>query len=302
MLSKNRTESILKTLLFYLKKNPDDYAIQQSIIFFEATKNFISYIYWILVKAPYIDESRILELGDFSFSIWDQEMYDGLIQVERGKFLGLVNPLVKKIVGYLKNRQEKTVIVTVGSGGMEVERQVLQMLLASGYQHKVLWIGIDRSDIAHAVAEKNLNSLGTSMKVIKTDLLTSENLFGFIDDGQYQVILCKNDFFDIVKFFNTKEFDLVVSSLFKHHLPPDLKIKFDQVTKYIAKNFLEYDGYRNLVNLIPQSLIAWNNPILLNASVFSGLRYQQKNKIKIPNDCKITFYSIGTYLLASSNT
>lgn len=95
---------------------------------------------------------------------------------------------------------------------------------------------------------------------------------------------------------------MVFHSLFRHHLNNPQKKQIDSVIKTIAKSSLEYDGYKSWFVMIPQTIMVWRQPILLNATIFSDLRYSTKEEIRsrIKNRQKLSFFRIGTYLLESN--
>jgi SAM-dependent methyltransferase len=188
----------------------------------------------------------------------------------------------------------------MGCGGMEVERQVIQVLQAKQHPGCVLFVGIDQSPVAHAIAKENLHTLGSAIVIEEYERLDREYLKSAVMSSQqtYSVILAKNDVFKLHEEFHGCLFDIAFSSLFKHHLPPARKDEFDQTLAAVAKRVLEYDGYKSWGVMIPQTLTTWKSPVLLNGTIFSDLRYHTKKELKKKaGGHKISFTKIGTYLM-----
>ncbi|MEK9182127.1 MAG: hypothetical protein AAB781_00890 [Patescibacteria group bacterium] len=272
------------------------YAIEENIRFAEAIKSLPSYVWWLLTKAPKIDGSRLLELTDFPVEEWDVRMHGRLMEVERDKKIKLIKPLVDKITEFIIQENRPLVLANLGAGGMEVDRQVISNLLDKKYSQPIIFIGVDKSPITNKIAKENLNSLREGIEIFDIEILT-KNRFDEIAKANkgIAVILCKNDIFKLNAEFPPKYFDLVYNSLFKHHLVEESdKKKLDKIVNEISKKSLEYDGYRSWPHSIPQSIVAWNNPVFLNGTIFSMLRYSNKKSLNFP---KISFFKNTAHYL-----
>src|ERR1035437_5089359 len=109
------------------------YAIDENITFLIAIRHFTSYIWWLLNKPKNIVSTKLLELTDFPVEDWDIKMHNRLIEIERNKRIGLGKPLVDKILEYIHTENHQLVLVNLGAGGMEVDRQVIVNLLERKY-------------------------------------------------------------------------------------------------------------------------------------------------------------------------
>src|SRR3989344_7267913 len=78
------------------------YAIDENIVFLEAAKSFPRFLRWVLGKMGRIDGSRLLELTDFPVPEWDIKMHERLIEIQRRKRPGLIEPIVSAIVDFVK--------------------------------------------------------------------------------------------------------------------------------------------------------------------------------------------------------
>lgn len=298
----NRQEVIEHVLNdLHTLKNSDSfsnqYAIDENIIFFESIKSFPQYVKWLITRAPKLQRESLLELTDFPFPHWDREMHTKLVEIEKKSFPGLVKPLVDRIVAIILKRNQRTILCDLGCGGMEIERQILKKLLSKKFNQKVLFIGIDKSQVVHEVAKRNLHEVEHLIDVFDINLLDQRKFNEVIEttSQKHAVIMCRNDVFELPNYFPPQSFDIIFHSLFKHHLNNIEKNKIDEAISKVAKIILEYDGYRNWKVIPIQSLTIWKSPVLLNATIFSDLRYQERAYIK-KQFSNVSFLRIGTYL------
>lgn len=277
------------------------YAIQENIKFAEAIKSLPRYAWWLLTRAPKIDGARLLELTDFPVEEWDVRMHGRLMEIERNKNIKLIKPLVDRILKFVFDENRPLIMANLGAGGMEVDRQVISELIDKKYDKPIIFIGVDKSPITNKIAKENLNSLGKGIEIFDIENLAKNRLDEIAGANKgVAVILCKNDIFSLDVEFPPKYFDLVYSSLFKHHLTEDGRQKLDKTIKEISKKSLEYDGYRSWRVIIPQTIVGWNYPNFLNAEIFSNLRFKDKKSLIVflGNKGKISFYKgTGFYLL-----
>lgn len=277
------------------------YAIEENIRFAEAMKSLSRYIWWLLTRVPKIDGSKLLELTDFPVEEWDVRMHKRLVEMERKDRPGLVKPLVKKIVEFILKENKSLTLANLGAGGMEVDRQVISELIDKKYDKPIIFIGVDKSPITNKIAKENLNSLGRGIEIFDIENLTKDRLGEIKKTNKgIAVVLCKNDIFNLGVEFPPKYFDLVYSSLFKHHLTEADKERLDKIIKNISKKSLEYDGYKNWLVVPLQTLVGWNYLLFLNAEIFSNLRFKEKKILMSSsrNKGKIWFYKgTGFYLL-----
>ena len=298
-------DEILADLYLLKKSDNNNYAIDENTAFFKAIKSKIGYTKWLFLKAFKIDSSKLLEFTDFAIPKWDRRMHQALVKLEKRKFPGLIKPLVSRISSIIISNTKNTLVADFGSGGIEVVRQVIVQLLNNHYGNAVTFVGVDNSNSAHEVAMENLKELTEKgvVDILKVEKLDQESLNDIIRKNrkQYKVILCKNNLFKISDCFYSRVFDIVFHSLFKHHFNKRDKEKLDGIGKQLGRIYLEYDGYKSWPHiLVPHTLTGWKDPVFLNATIFSDLRYFTKKELKnnIKNG-KINFYSIGTYLLES---
>jgi len=278
----------------------DAYAIDENIAFLKSIKNIFSYIGWLINRPKAIDPARLLELTDFPVEEWDVKMHRRLIEIERNKHIGVGKPLVDNILAYIAREDRPLTLVNLGAGGMEVDRQVIAALLEKKYPHPLIIIGVDKSPTTHKIAKENLSSLGAGVNIIERDRLARQELDGIKAANKgITVILCKNDIFDLDKEFSVGSFDLIYHSLFKHHLPPDTRPCLDELMKKLSRTAYEYDGFRTWQVIVPQTIVAWNHPYFLGATVFSNIRFDTEPVVKARAGARsLSFHkNTGHYLL-----
>lgn len=284
-------------------KGNNKYAIEENIIFFNSVKSRITFLKWLFFRAPNIDSSRLKELNDFPFSKWERELHIKLMEMERKKFPGMIEPLKQRLIEFILKEKPK-VIVDLGSGAMEIDRQVLEELVRQNYKEKLIIIGIDKSSIAHELSKNNLADLQDYVEIIEADILTEETIDNYRSgEKNLTVILCKNNIFSLDKDFKNSLFDLIFYSKFRHHLNGDEKEKLDYIVKKIGKKCIEYDDYKSWLLMIPQSLATWNSLVLMNGAIFSRLRDLTKQELidRTKDNQEIYFFKVGSYLLETKN-
>jgi hypothetical protein len=254
----------------------EQYAIDANIEFFTACRSVLGYISWLRTRAGKLDGSKLFEINDL-LPKWDQTMHRKLIEMEKKKFPGLIKLLVDKLHELIAGNASDVVVADIGSGGMEAERQVLGRLIAGDHSHKVVFVGVDQSLDARVVAKENLASLGDDIVQVEVDQLTAAKLGEIIskESKRFIVIHCRNDIFALDKVFGSHTFNIAFHTLFKHHLTTEQQDHLDQILDKIATRVLEYDGFQKWFLLVPQSIFGWVDPVFLNATVFSFLRYKK---------------------------
>jgi hypothetical protein len=299
-------DHVLKDLAT-LKDNPtfaNQYAINELIAFFTAIKTYPSYVRWIARRAPKLDRTRLLELTDLPFPRWDRAMHEKLVELESQKFPGLITPLVNRLLQLIIGKKDSGPFIALhlGSGGREVDRQVLKMLIDKKYPGQVVLIGDDISSIANELAKENLREIEPFIAIYESKKITKAELDGILkkETSRHVVISAQNDIFSLSHDFPARTFDVVYHTLFKHHLNDLQKEKLDLEIAPLGKTLLEYDGLKSWPFLIgPHTWSSWQNPPLMNGSIFSNLRYSTKEEMKniaTKRGGQIHFFKIATYL------
>lgn len=282
---------------------PHQYAVYENIIFLNSTKSFSTFLKWWFTKARKIDGKKLLEINDLPLknsAVWDRELHYGLVHLQRKSRPGLIKPIVHRIVRFIQKERRPLIIGDLGSGGMEIERQIIDMLTQDVTHYPIIFVGFDKSPNAHYIARENLRTIGKPIDIHEIAKLDASLLKSLVlkAGNKQTIILSKNDIFELDKSFQENTFDLILHSLFKHHLNNNEKETIDKITKKLARSVLEFDGYHSWLMMIPQAIADWPNPILVNGAIFSNLRYQTKREIQKRNKgVSIYFSKIGTYCM-----
>jgi hypothetical protein len=297
-------DSALKKLRVFEAEDNDErrgYAIRENIVFLEAARSLPRYFWWLLRVAPKLDGSRLLELTDFPVEEWDVAMHERLIEMQKRKRPGLVTPLVSAITEYVQNESRDLIVVNLGAGGMEVDRQVAEWALKANHPHTLTLVAVDKSPTTRRIAYENLKEHANDVEIIETGELTQMELDRIRENTQKRIliVMCANDIFELDQKFEPQYFDLVYHSLFRHHLSSVEQEKLDCTIQAIGKRHFEFDGYKSWPVVVPQTIVGWNYLHFLNAELFSNLRFKNKREIMARAHTKgdVGFYNItGCYL------
>jgi hypothetical protein len=257
-----------------------EYALNENIHFFESTKSLWSYIKWFLERAPKIDGEKLLEINDL-LPKWDDAMHLKLAEMQSKKFPGLIKPAVDRIYNFIKSQKKPLVLISLACGAMELERQLFEKLIKDNHTYPVLIVAVDLSEGALNIAQNNLSKLQNEVKIIRVNNLASAlEEHKKIHESKHKVILFQQNIFNLKEVLAFQKSDMAYHTLFKHHLTTDLKNKFELVLTDITKTVVEYDGFKSWINMFPQTIVGWYNPVFLNAEIFSNLRFKTKQEIK----------------------
>jgi len=296
---KEQINRIISDLENMREKVPQEesYALEENIVFFRAIYSFYDYILWLISRARKIDKERLLELTDFPFPEWQRELHICLAEMEKKPFPGMITPLRDAIVNYIYENDPE-ILMDLGYGSMEVERQYLSILKEKGYSRKLIIIGIDLSPLVAELAIKNLEELGSFINIVKASTVSFSDILKFKNKDKHTLILAQNNIFDLGHCFSDSQIDLIYYSKFKHHLTKNQREDLDHVVSSLGKNVIEYDDIYSFLNLLLPSLGAWKYPVLLNGAIFSRLRDPNRETLRSSegNGWSVKFFRNGSYL------
>lgn len=274
---------ILKDLEDLKKRGFENmYAVEENIKFFRALYSLPRYARWLIKEMPKIDGSRLLELSDFHLhnGKWESILQKELLALEKKKIPDVLRGLRKEIVKQIENlagAKEMLLLVSVGSGTMEIERQVVRDLRARGSAQKITFVGIDNSEASIKAAQENLAELYIPIAMLQSlDSQTIQNTLLAPSSDQYKVFIFNGDALKLEEYFQPKSVDIVFHSRFKHHLPDGVKDKFDEMLTKTSNKIIEHDDLNGWFLLLFSTIFNWRKPILMNGAVFSCLRDPKK--------------------------
>jgi hypothetical protein len=300
----NIREKKISEILSYLEsiKHPGSehlYPIQENIKFFNSITSFKGFFKWIKKEAPFINNDKVCELTELGSSLYDEELHESLIKLERGFVPGFINPLVKKVTSLIKKSNSPLLIADLGSGSAELTRQIIQNVLKKKNLQPLTIVAFDNSEVSQLIAQRNLSCFNESIDFVKKNKIHESDLAVSIKNNNkpIKVIFCSNDIFNIENDFENIQFDIIYHSFFKHHLNKAQKIKLDGIIKKKSEIAFEYDGYHSLSGATIQAFFVWKNPVLLSGAIFSNLRYYSKQELKeFSKDSKVYIYRFGKLL------
>lgn len=302
---KSNRKQIVEEILVDLRKyqnhcsEEESYAVQQNIVFFESLKNLFSYASWCFKHARNIDALRLLELMDLPFEKWETMLHDDLVALDAKPFPGLLNPIKKKVLSHVL-ANPNAVVVDLGCGAMEVERQLLADIKQSGkHVEPITFIGVDQSQVFKKSIQERFADLRDICDLHFVNHLTYGNLESFRHKktNKHNVVLAHNDIFALPDVWKPGQVDLFFYIRFRHHLNEKQKGELDAVFNALGPSTVfEYDDVNSFPFLFVPLLTSWHNPVLLNAATFSRLRDPSKAELRKRKGWKTTFYKEGMYL------
>lgn len=295
----------LNQIIFDLKKYyevaPEEqkYAIRQNIRFFRACRTLPQYLFWGIINRPRIRGEELLEIADLPLPRWERELYENLTIVERRNFPGLTKPLRDLLFVQMIHHNRK-VVLDLGCGSMEAERQVLGLLKADNFNTCPVFIGVDSAPQAWTVIMEVFSEFGDRVDVIRVK--TPDNIKTAVKKPT--IYFYCHDGLNAARQLKGK-YDLMFSSRFRHHLHRSGKKELDKLHIEVPLA-VEYDDYGTHLSWLPPLLTAWNRPILLSGAVFSHIRQPSKKSVKAvkrknSNPKVKIFNPPGTYAKIYSN-
>jgi hypothetical protein len=299
---KNERSLKIQEILAFLEKEKETnstqiYSINENIRFFRSISSFTGFLKWYRCFHKHIDGSRITELTDFENKHFTRELHGELIKVERRKYPGLITPLVIAICNQIRSLKKDVLMADIGSGSMELTRQIIARLVRKNNVRKLTIFAYDKSPSAHEKAIENLSSLNEYVEIHVMDTFDNEKLSQILKCSRknINIILSQENVFNLGRENTKLKFDIIYHSYLKHHLDEFQKKEIDSIVAGISNKTFEYDGFYSPLGMLIQAIYTWKNPILLNGAVFSILRSPALDTLnQIPGPVRI--YKIGKNL------
>lgn len=272
-------DEILKDLEGLKKRGFENmYALDENIKFFEAMRSPFKYIKWLINEKPKINGSRLLELSDFPLGHgrWESTLQSELLALEKKRFPDVLNiprSAILKQISKIQDNNKRLVIVGLGSGTFEMERQIIEKLKAQHDQHKIIFIGIDNSSASIEAAKKNL--IGIDVQIVDVADINAailETIKTKYSSRQYIICLLAGNALDLNKYFANKSIDIMFHSRFKHHLSKAAQEQLDKLIEDVSNYAVEHDDLNGWFLLVVAPLLNWNKPVMMNGALFSSFR------------------------------
>ena len=286
----------IKEILADLKNlaSQPDYveAVKLNTEFFRATRSPISYLCWLVFKAPKLRRNRakVTELADLPLPRWQKAVLETLSFFEEWMptLLPIKNRVVRELEKLKESKQEPIVVASLGCGGMELERQIIYQLLRKRFCFPAVFIGVDYSAASLEVATskfQNLTSKGLVHMQTITHLGNNElaKLKAQAASQGFMVVSLRNDAFAL-KELAENSFDLVYHARLRHHLTSEEARKLDELANHLAPNLVELDDIFSVRAIIIMSIFMWRFPAILNGGILSCLRDYSKRELRLKRE------------------
>lgn len=281
------------------KSDTEKYAIEQNILFFKSIQSVFSYGRWLYGTRKHIRSKDLLEVNELLPDL-DEIFHAKMAEIERRAHPGIIRPIVEYVTEFATNLSQgkRLRIASLGSGSMEVERQIIEQLQKTKNVKPLTIVGFDVSPNTRAFAAKNLSVL-TNVRIVQEEIKLTEERLAVLERETQEpilVVISDNDIFALSSYFTPHAFDLVVTALFLHHLNEADRIRLVEQMRTFASRTLNYDGYKNEIVIPILSMTGWNSPVFLNAAIFSTIRFSDRAEtLRLHTDTKIDFYGHGHY-------
>jgi hypothetical protein len=279
-------------------------AVKLHTEFFRATRSPISYLCWLVFKAPRLRRNRanLNELADLPLPRWQKYVLEALAWFEQwmSAMAPIKNRVIRELVKLEEVKQEPIVVASLGCGSMELERQIIYELIRKRFRSPVIFIGVDYSVASLEVATSRFRTLTSKGLVHMQTItrLTNDELARLKRQASSQgflVVSLRNDAFSM-KDLAENSFELVYHTRFRHHLTGEEARKLDELATYLAPSVVELDDVFSVRALIIMSIFMWRFPAILNGAILSCLRDYSRRELmaKIKEGWK--FSVSGRYL------
>lgn len=287
-------------------------AAEINITFLKSARSVFGYFRWLITVMPKLRQERenILELADLPLPKWQKETHLRLINLERLAFPGLLKPVKKTVLQEIfqwgKIKKGPIILLSIGSGGMELERQIIKELLNRNFQLPIIFLCVEKSPYISKIGLLNLKKsfLGEGIKIKKIPRLDNRVLTEleqevFKKEKKILITLLNIDIFNLKGILAPNSIDLVYHSRLKHHLSPVEKENLDKIETYISPKIIEFDDIFSVPVFIFPSIITWRWPVTLNGAILSYIRDYSKRELlsQSKKSWKIKIYNtLGYYL------
>lgn len=254
--------------------------LEENLAFLEAIRTFFGWARWAWGRARRLDPDSLLELADFPWLPYGPECTRQLIAVQRKTFPGLIRALVEALdFRILRLSRERGAGVTIsvleiGPGGCEVVRQLIERWRQRGSVPHVRFLCVEIDGQLVTVAIENLRvQLESGLLAFET--ISNGEVPSWVAAGQdgapVKLGYLTGAAVDVLPGLGER-FDLAFHSLMKHHIPTQQREVLDGLLVAAANEVIEYDCWRSLLSFLGATHESWNEPLQLNAALFSTLR------------------------------
>jgi hypothetical protein len=273
---------ILKTYAEYSQ------AARLNIAFFKAIRSPVSFLWWLIFKAPTLrrNRSRITEIGDLPLPKWQKaglEMLSGFEAMVPGMLRLVKEKILSQIIELEGHKTRPIVMLSLGCGGMELERQVIYELIRKRSRVSITFVGVDYSPIVPEVVTDRFRPL-LSKGRLQMETATEANLDQLnrlkVVEGssQFRVIILNTNAFEL-EYLPENFFDCAYHTRLAHHLTAEEHRALNRLAVHLAPRLIEFDDLFSIRTLLLASLFAWHFPAGFDGVVLSYLRDPSRREL-----------------------
>jgi len=289
---------------------------EDNIIFFRSAQTVLKYIWWLFFIAPKMRRKKeeLLELADLPLPKWQKETHLRLTKLEKLSFPGLIKPIKKEIIKNLlrikKTKKDPLILLNAGSGGAELEGQVLNELFIKKFDLPIIFICVEISPHILEIGIDNINKNIPYLykKKIKIKKLDKINYLILEDlkkeaavDKKNIIVFLNNNIFSLNNGLLSGSIDLIYHSRLRHHLTIKEQNDLEKLEIFLSSRIIEFDDFCSIPVFIFPSIITWRWPVTLNGAILSYLRDFSKKELLSFKEKKgwrlIMYKNLGYYLM-----
>ncbi len=249
--------------------------------FFRAARSRAGYLWWLVSRTPWLRRHRadIVELADLPFPRWQSVLLSELSWFEARvpQMLRPIKQLIVREVTQLAGSREKPILLlSIGCGGMELERQVIFQLLRRRFKAPVVFVGVDYSTAVAEVIASRFRPL-SAKGLVELKCISRLEADGVRDlrtrpAAQRLSLVFLNAMASELEGLPEDSFDLVYYTRLRHHLSSAEAANLERMASRLATEVIEFDDLYSPAQVLLSSVIAWRLPTVLNGSVLSYFR------------------------------
>jgi hypothetical protein len=249
--------------------------------FFRATRSRASYFWWLVSRTPWLRRHRadVVELADLPFPHWQNTLLSELSWFE-ARVPQMLRPIKKMIIQEVTrlaaSQNDPIVLLSIGCGGMELERQVIMQLLRRRFKAPVAFVGVDYSTAVAEVIASRFRPL-SDKGLVEVKCVSSLGAEAIRDlrarpgVRKFSLVFL-NAMAEELGGLPRDSFNLVYHTRLRHHISAAEAADLEGMASRLAPKVIEFDDLYNPIQVLLTSIFAWRLPVVLNGSVLSYFR------------------------------
>jgi hypothetical protein len=255
--------------------------------FFRAIRSPLTYVRWLLFKAPKLrrNRSQIVEIGDLPLERWQKSGLEVLSGFEA--IAGASLPIKQRIMEQIENSTDTSgrpiLMLSLGCGGMELEREVIYELVRRHSSVSVAFVGVDYAPVVPEIVTSRLRPL-TAKGLLRLEIASRvdiddlQRLKSAADSPRFQAFILNTDLFQLAG-LPEDFFDLAYHTRLAHHLTAEGNDRLRRLALRLAPKLIEFDDLFSIRTILSASRAAWRFPAGFAGCIFSYLRDHSRKEL-----------------------